>query len=87
MKRSVHLVVTKIATIVEGTDTTPMSKRPPTREEKNHLEDEAQEMNHLVEREGVEKTDMNEDLPGEARIRRGKTGHQGATQGKSIKLM
>ena len=30
---------------------------------------------------------MNEEHPGEARIRKGRTSHQGATQNKDIKLM
>jgi hypothetical protein len=86
MKRDL-LVVIETATIVEDPDTTQMSVRPPTREEKNLQEEEAQGMSHLEKREGVEMIVMNEDPLGEARIRRGKTGHQGATQGKSIKLM
>jgi hypothetical protein len=86
MKRDL-LAVIETATIVEDPDTTQMSVRPPTREEKNLQEEEAQGMSHLEKREGVEMIVMNEDPLGEARIRRGKTGHQGATQGKSIKLM
>ena len=62
--------MTETATIVEGPDTTQMSAWPPTREEKNHLEGEAQEMSHLIEREGVEKIAMNEDPPEEVRTQR-----------------
>ena len=85
MKRDL-LVVIETATIVEDPDTSQMSVRLPTREEKN-LQEEEQEMSHLGEREGVEIIVMNEDLLGEARIRRGKTSHQGATQEEDIKLM
>ena len=85
MKRDL-LVVIETATIVEDPDTTQMSVRLPTREEKN-LQEEEQEMSHLGEREGVEMIVMNEDPLGEARIRRGKTSHQGATQEEDIKLM
>ena len=53
MKKIIHLVVTGIVTIVEGLDTTPMSARAPTKEGKSHLEERAQEMSHLEEREGV----------------------------------
>ena len=45
------LVVSVIATIVEDSDTTPMSVRPPTKEEKIHLKGEVEEKNHLQERE------------------------------------
>src|SRR3989337_959098 len=86
MKRDL-LVVIETATIVEDPDTTQMSVRLPTREEKNLQEEEAQEMSHLEKREGVEMIVMNEDPLGEARIRRGKTSHQGATQKEDIKLM
>ena len=85
MKRDL-LVVIETATIVEDPDTSQMSVRLPTREEKN-LQEEEQEMSHLGEREGVEMIVMNEDPLGEARIRRGKTSHQGATQEEDIKLM
>ena len=81
------LVVIETATIVEDPDTTQMSVRLPTREENNLQEEEAQEMSHLGKREGVEMIVMNEDPLGEARIRRGKTSHQGATQEEDIKLM
>ena len=85
MKRDL-LVVIETATIVEDPDTSQMSVRLPTREAKN-LQEEEQEMSHLGEREGVEMIVMNEDPLGEARIRRGKTSHQGATQEEDIKLM
>ena len=80
------LVMSVIATIVKDPDTTPMSVRPPTKEEKN-LQEEDQEMSHLGKREGVEMIVMNEDPLGEARIQRGRTNHQGATQREDIKLM
>jgi hypothetical protein len=86
MKRDL-LAVIEIATIVEDPNTTQMSVRLPTREEKNHQGEEAQGMSHLIKREGVEMIVMNEDPLGEARIRRGKTSHQGATQEEDIKLM
>ena len=86
MKRDL-LVVIETATIVEDPDTTQMSVRLPTREEKNLQEEEVQEMSHLGKREGVEMIVMNEDPLGEARIRRGKTSHQGTTQEENIKLM
>ena len=44
-------------------------------------------MNHHQERGGVETITMNEESPGEARIRKGRTSHQGATQNEDIKLM
>ena len=69
------LVVSIIATIVEDPDTTPMSVRPPTKEEKIHLKGELEEKNHHQEREGVEMTVMNEEHHGEARIRNGRTRH------------
>ena len=81
------LVVSIIATIVEDPDTIPMSVRHPTKEEKNHLRGEVEERNHHQEREGVEMIVMNEDTHGEARIRKGRTSHQGATQNEDIKLM
>ena len=81
------LVVSVIATIVEDPDTTPMSVRLPTREEKTNLKGEVKEMNHHQEREGVEMIIMNEDPHGEAKIRKGRTSHQGATQNEDIKLM
>ena len=81
------LVESETATIVEDLDTIPMSVRHPTREEKILQKEEVEEKNHLQEREGVEMIVMNEDPHGEARIRKGRTSHQGATQNKDIKLM
>ena len=81
------LVVIAISTIVEDLDTIPMSVWLPTREEKTHLKGEVKEMNHHQEREGVEMIVMNEEHPREARIRKGRTSHQGATQNEDIKLM
>ena len=80
-------VVNVIATIVQDPDTTPMSVRLPTKEEKILPKEGVGEKNHHQEREGVEMIVMNEDPLGEARIRRGKTSHQGATQEENIKLM
>ena len=85
MMRSVRLVVIETATSAE--DTTQMSARLPTKEEKNHLEDESQEMSHLVEREGVEKITMNEDTHGEARNWGRRTNTPRAVQEENIKLM
>ena len=79
MKRDL-LVVSAIATIVEDPDTIPMSVQLPTKEE-------VEEKNHHQEREGVEMIVMNEDPLGEARTRKGRTSHQGATQKEDIKLM
>ena len=81
------LVESAIATIVGSLDTTPMSVRHPTKEEKILQEEEAKEKNHHQERGGVEMIVMNKDPHGEARIRKGKTSHQGATQNEDIKLM
>ena len=81
------LVVSEIATIVEDPDTTPMSVRLPKKEEKTHLKEEVEEKNHLQEREGVEMIVMNKEPLTGARIRKGRTSHQGATQNKDIKLM
>ena len=64
------LLVIVIATIVEDPDTIPMSVRHPTKEEKNHLKGEVEEKNHHQERERVEMIVMNEEHPGEARIRK-----------------
>ena len=75
-----------IATIVEDPDTTPMSVRLPTRKEKIHQKGEVEEMNHHQEREGVEMIVMNKDPLIEARIRKGRTSHQRATQDEDIKL-
>ena len=63
-----------------------MSVRLPTKEEKTHLKGEVEEKNHLQEREVVEMIVMNEEPLAEARIRKGKTSHQGATQKEDIKL-
>ena len=81
------LVVSVIATIVEDPNTILMSVRHHTKEEKNHLIGEVEEKNHHQERGGVEMIVMNEDPHGEARIRKGRTSHQGATQNEDIKLM
>ena len=81
------LVVSITATIVEDPDTIPMSVRLPTKEEKILPREEVGEKNHHQERGGVEMIVMNEDPLGEARIRRGRTSHQGATQNEDIKLM
>ena len=62
------LVASEIATIVEDPNTTPMSVRLPTKEEKTHLKGEAEGKNHLQEREGVEMIAMNEEPLVEARI-------------------
>ena len=72
---------------MEGPDTIPMSVRLPTREEKTLQKEEAKQKNHHQEREGVEMIVMNEDTHGEARIRKGRKNHQGATQNEDIKLM
>ena len=81
------LVVSVIATIVEDPDTTPMSVRLPTKEEKILPKEEVEEKNHHQEKGGVEMIVMNENPLGEARIRKGKKIHQGATQKEDIKLM
>ena len=69
------LVMSVIATIVEDPDTTPMSVRPPTKEE-NILPKGVEEKNHHQEKEGVEMIVMNEDPHGEARIWKERTSHQ-----------
>ena len=79
-------VESEIATTVEDPDTIPMSVRHPIKEEKILQREEVEEKNHRQEREGLELIVMNEDPPGEARIQKGRTGHQGATQNKDIKL-
>ena len=81
------LVESETATIVEGPDTIPMSVRHHTKGEKILQKEEAKEKNHHQERGGVEMIVMNEDPHGEARIRKGRTSHQGATQNEDIKLM
>ena len=80
-------VESAIATIVGDPNTIPMSVRHPTIEEKIIPREEVEEKNHLQEREGVEMIAMNEEHPREARIRKGRTIHQRATQNKDIKLM
>ena len=81
------LVVIVIATNVETQDTIPINVRLPSKNEKTHQKVGAQEMNHLLEREGIEMVIMNEDPLEEARIQKGKTSHQRATQDEDIKLM
>ena len=81
------LVESKIATIVEDQDTIPMSVRLPTKEDNILQKEGVEEKNHHQEKEGVEMIVMNEEHPGEARIRKGRTSHQGATQNEDIKLM
>ena len=81
------LVESEIATIVGDPDTTPMSVQHPTKEYKNHPREEVEEKNHHQERGGVEMIVMNEDPHGEARIQKGRTSHQRATQNEDIKLM
>ena len=81
------LVESEIATIVGDPDTIPMSVRHPTKEEKILQKEEAKEKNPHQERGGVEMIVMNEDPHGEARIQKGRTSHQGATQNEDIKLM
>ena len=63
-------VVNEIATIVEDPDTTPMSVRLPTKEEKILPKEEVEEKNHHQEREGVDMTVMNEEHHREARVRK-----------------
>ena len=77
------LVESAIATIVGDPDTIPMSVRHPTKEEKILQKEELEEKNHHQEREGVEMIVMNEEHPGEAKIRTGRTSHQN----EDIKLM
>ena len=81
------LVVSVTATIVENPDTIPMSVRLPTKEEKILPKEEVEEKNHHQEKGGVEMIVMNEDPLGEARIRKERISHQGATQKEGIKLM
>ena len=81
------LAVSAIATIVGDPDTTPMSVRHPTKEEKILQKEEAKEKNYHQERGGVEMIVMNEDPHGEARTRKGRTSHQRATQNEDINLM
>lgn len=79
--------MTETATTVGSPNTTPMSARLPTTEEKSHLKDEGQGMSHLAEREGVEKIVMNEDTHEEARNRRRRTNTSSAALEEDIKLM
>ena len=76
-----------MATIVEDPDTIPMSVRLPRKEEKILPKEGVEEKNHHQEKGGVEMITMNEDPLGEARIRKGRTNHQRATQNENIKLM
>ena len=72
---------------VEDPDTIPMSVLLPTKEEKIlPTKEEVEEKNHHQEREGVEMIIMNEEPLGEARIQKGRTNHQRATQSEYIKL-
>ena len=80
-------VVNEIATTVEDPDTTPISVRLLIKGEKIHLKEEVEEKNHHQEREGVEMIVLNEEPPGGARIQKGRTNHQRATQSEDIKLM
>ena len=80
-------VMNAISIIVEDPDATPVSVRLPTKEEKILPKEGVGEKNHHQDREGVEMTVMNEEHHGEARIRKGGTSHQGATQNEDIKLM
>ena len=81
------LVESASATIVGSLDTTPMSVRHPTKEEKILQKEEVEEKNHHQERGGVEMIVMNKEPLGEERIQKGRTSHQGATQNEDIKLM
>ena len=81
------LVESAIATIVGDPDTIPMSVRHPTKEEKILQEEGAKEKNHHQERGGVEMIVMNEDPHGEAKIQKGRTSHQIATQNEDIKIV
>ena len=81
------LAMSVIATIVEDSDTVPMSVRLLTKGEKIHPKEEVEEKNHHQEKGGVEMIVMIENPLGEARIRKGRTSHQGATQNEDIKLM
>ena len=80
------LVVSVTATIVEDPDTIQMSVQLLTKEEKILPKEELGEKNHHQEREGVEMTVMNQEHHAEARILKGMTNHQGATQNEDIKL-
>ena len=80
-------VVNVIATIVEDPDTIPMNVWLLTKGENIHPKEEVEEKNHHQERGGVEMIIMNEEPLTEARIRKGRTSHQGATENKDIKIM
>ena len=80
------LVAIIIATIVKDPDTIQMSVRLLTKQDKILPKEKVGEKNHRQEREGVDMTVMNEEHHGEARIRKGRTNHQGATQNEDIKL-
>ena len=79
-------VVIVIATIVEDSDTTQVSVWLPTKEEKILQKEGVEEKNHHQEKEGVEMIVVNEEHPGEARIRKGRTCHQRARQDEDINL-
>ena len=81
------LVESETATIVEDPDTIPMSVRLPTKEEKILPKEGVEEKNHHQEKGGEEIIAMNKEPLEEARIRKGRTSHQGATQNEYIKLM
>ena len=81
------LVMSVIAKIVEDPYTIPMSVGLPTKEEKILQKEGVEEKNHHQEKEGVEMIVMNEEHLGEARIWKGRTNHQRATQNEDIKLM
>ena len=79
-------VVNLIATIVEDPDTTPMSVRLPTREEKILPKEEVEEKNHHQGREGVGMIDITKTSSKKQGLGKGRTSHQGATQNEDIKL-
>ena len=81
------LVVSITATIVEDPDTIQMSVRLLTKEEKILPKEGVEEKNHHQEKGRVDMIVMNGDPLGEARIRKGRTSQQGATQNEDIKLM
>ena len=79
------LVESEIATIVGDPDTIPMCTAPYKR--KKILQKEGVEYKNHHQEKGVEMIVMNEEHPGEARIWKGRTNHQRATQNEDIKLM
>ena len=81
------LVESAIAPTVGDPDTITMSVRLPTKEERILRKERVEEKNHHQEKEGVEMIVMNEEHPGETRIRKGRTSHQGTTQNEDIKLI